>query len=152
MNAMIWAAAHVGLAMLVSGCAPEADTADATGMSENASTDASPTGSPVPKVFAATAWRATSDDGARFTTYLDSDGRYRDVRNGDPWQSGTWRFDTSGGGLLCFKPEGEDGTETCWKPDRMHGDTMDASDEKGRQIELRRVEYVAPDSGDDKPA
>ena len=44
---------------------------------------ATPTGEPAPEVFAATAWRVLAADGARYTTYLDQDGTYRDLRNGD---------------------------------------------------------------------
>ncbi|MEX0341943.1 MAG: hypothetical protein AB3N06_05105, partial [Erythrobacter sp.] len=96
-----------------------------------------------------TAWRAVAADGARYTTFLDPDGTYRDLRNGDHWQTGSWTYsgDTQGR-ILCFTPSDENGVELCWEPDRMSGDTLRAESDSGVTIELERVEYVLPDDAD----
>lgn len=134
------------LAALLAACSPPVD-AEAELAAEQATAEASPqstpSGQPAPDVFAATAWRATAEDGARFTTYLDPDGTYRDFRNGDPWQEGSWdHADAEGGRVLCFTPDAENALERCWEPGRMRGDTMEASGDNGTRIELERVEYV----------
>lgn len=140
------------LALLAAACspaeepAPEATSADETADSEDSSVR------PAPEIFVGTAWRAMSEDGARYTTYLNSDGTYRDLRNGDEWQTGTWRFDQEAGALLCFFPEAEAATESCWKPGRMRGDTLDATDSEGRRIELRKVDYIPSSEEGEAPA
>lgn len=106
---------------------------------------ATPTGEPAPEVFAATAWRVLAADGARYTTYLDQDGTYRDLRNGDPWQTGEWTYaDGEDGKRLCLRPDADTGIERCWEPDRMRGDMMRLEGETGTLIELESVEYVLP--------
>ncbi|MFW2349771.1 hypothetical protein [Qipengyuania sp.] len=121
----------------------------------DASANATPTPSeaPAPEALAATAWRTLSEDGARYTTYLDPDGSYRDLRNGDPWQTGSWRYiDGEEGKRLCFKPDDENGLERCWEPGRVSGDTMRAKGDSGITIELERVEYQPPAEADDEAA
>ena len=98
----------------------------------------------------ATAWRALAADGARYTTYLDQDGTYRDLRNGDPWQTGSWTYSKDEGDkLLCFTPDSENGAERCWRPERMNGDTMRARS-GDTEIELTRVEYAPPGEGSEQ--
>ena len=99
----------------------------------------------LPGDFAETAWRITSEDGARYTTYLDRDGSYRDLRNGDLWQKGQWTFNATGDERLCFIPDEEYGVERCWKPESMTDDLMDATGPQDRRIELQRVDYRLPD-------
>ena len=118
---------------------------------------ATPTGEPAPEVFAATAWRVLAADGARYTTYLDQDGTYRDLRNGDPWQTGEWTYaDGEDGKRLCLRPDADTGIERCWEPDRMRGDMMRLEGETGTLIELESVEYVLPSAqpsdASDEPA
>ena len=140
------------LALLAVACSqPEEPAPVATGEADAQAGEA-PSERPAPEVFAGTAWRAISEDGARFTTYLDSDGTYRDLRNGDEWQVGNWRYDVEAGALLCFAPESENAAETCWKPGKMRGEKLDATDADGRRIELHKVEYVPPAEEDDTPA
>lgn len=131
---------------VLAGCAPETGTETelaSEGAATEATPESTPSGQPAPDVFAATAWRATAEDGARYTTYLDPEGTYRDFRNGDPWQEGTWEHaDAEGGRVLCFTPDAENGIERCWEPGRMRGDTMEAQGDSGVKIELERVEYV----------
>ena len=99
----------------------------------------------LPGDFAETAWRITSEEGARYTTYLDRDGSYRDLRNGDLWQEGQWTFNATGDERLCFTPDEENGVERCWKPESMTDDMMDATGPQERRIELQRVDYQLPD-------
>lgn len=139
--------ASLALAACTAGETEEADPAP-TGEAS-----ATPSGEPAPEVFAATAWRVIAQDGARYTTYLDADGSYRDLRNGDPWQTGSWRyFDGEEGKRLCFEPDDESGLERCWKPGRMSGETMRAESDSATTIELERVEYLPPATTDDEEA
>jgi hypothetical protein len=130
-------------ALALSACSPTEDTGgDAPDAADPA---ALPSDEPAPQIFAATAWRAVAEDGARYTTQLDPDGTYRDLRNGDPWQTGSWTYsDGEQGKLLCFTPGDENGIERCWEPERVRGDTMRATSDSGTTIELERVDYEPP--------
>lgn len=107
---------------------------------------------PLPDEFSGTAWRAVAADGARYTTYLDTGGRYRDLRNGDPWQEGSWSIAEAGKRQICFLPDGEAGRQTCWQPDEMEGRRLYLGNGAGRRIELRQVEYVPPGDADTEDA
>ncbi|TMM48397.1 hypothetical protein [Qipengyuania marisflavi] len=132
-------------ALLLAGCAPPVDDAPVA-EDTDAAVEAVPTpDQPLPEIYAQTAWRSAAEDGARYTTYIDEDGSYRDLRNGDPWQQGNWTYDTSGKKRLCFTPEDEGAATTCWKPGRMDGDTMYATGPRGRRIALEQVDYIAPE-------
>lgn len=99
--------------------------------------------SELPSEFARTAWRVTAENGARYTTYLDEGGRYRDYRNGDPWQTGSWETDSED--RLCFLPDPEGGVLRCWHPDRMQSDDrMIASNADDKRIRLERADYSPP--------
>lgn len=99
--------------------------------------------SELPSEFARTAWRAIAENGARYTTYLDEGGRYRDYRNGDPWQTGSWETDSED--RLCFLPDPEGGVLRCWHPDRMQSDDrMIASNADDKRIRLERADYSPP--------
>lgn len=117
-------------------------TADATGIEAMASS------APAVDHFSGTAWRAISEEGARFTTYLDPGGIYRDFRNGDPWQTGRWVFFPEGDSRICLTPDAENGRRTCWTPDRSSERGVIMKGEGGRRIELQRVEYSAPIAAD----
>lgn len=136
------------LFLMLGACAPaEEDTAQGEPGAE-VTPSQTPSGNPAPETFASTAWRSVSDDGARYTTMLDPDGTYRDLRNGDAWGAGSWTLaERPGGSQLCLTPDDENGVETCWEPGRMKGDTMVATGAGDRRIELRRVDYVP--AGDD---
>ena len=121
----------------------EPDPANSEDIAAAATT--SPPGDPAPEAFAATAWRVVAEDGARYTTYLDAGGSYRDLRNGDPWQVGSWSYsDGETGKRLCLTPAAEGGVERCWEPGRMSGETMRATSGRGLTIKLERVEYQPP--------
>ena len=155
--------ARLACGLLLAPLALAACSADDSVEPDPASTDdvvaaatAAPTGEPAPEAFAATAWRVVAEDGARYTTYLDADGTYRDLRNGDPWQTGSWSYsDGDGDKRLCFTPAAEGGVERCWEPGRMSGETMRAKGADDVTIELERVDYQPPaatetDDADDR--
>lgn len=103
-------------------------------------------GESAPEGFAETAWRVTSEDGARYATFFDAGGRYRDLRNGDPWQEGEWTYsDGPNGKQICLRPDGENSVETCWQPGSVNDDRMVATGQEDRRIELTRITYRAPD-------
>ena len=136
-------------ALALAGCSQQAET-DAEQAIE-APTSGTPqpvTGAPssTPDQFSGTAWRSIAEDGARYTTYFDAGGRYRDLRNGDPWQTGAWTLNDIDGQQLCFTPDAEGSEQTCWKPGALEGDRLSASDRAGRRIELARVDYAAPET------
>ena len=136
--------------LALAACTPGESAEPAPASTEDAAaaaTDApdAPAGDPAPEAFATTAWRVVAEDGARYITYLDADGGYRDMRNGDPWQTGSWSYsDGEGGKRLCFTPSAEAGVERCWEPGRMSGETMRAKGDGGLTIELVRVAYEPP--------
>lgn len=143
----------IALALLAAGCSAEPQDSEAAGDGTPADALEQDTeANAAPGSFAETAWRSTSEDGALFTTYLDRDGTYRDLRNGDPWQTGQWTFNATGDERLCFTPDDEDGVERCWKPESMREGTMAASGPGDRRIELERVDYQLPEDGSDAAA
>ena len=117
----------------------------------------------LPNDFARTAWRVEDEDGARYTTFLDDGGRYRDLRNGDPWHSGSWEVDAEN--QLCLTPDTDDetgsegaaetaqepseGPRSCWNPRGMDGDGgMIVQASSGKRVRLQQVDYRAPDAED----
>lgn len=91
-----------------------------------------------------TAWRALGEDGAIYTTFFDADGTYRDFKNGEALQSGSWeqREDSK----LCFTPAEEDRIGECWTlAPASNDDTMRPTSDGGKEIELRKVTYIAPE-------
>ena len=132
------------LAVGLSACAPAADEAESdSATTEGTSEDSD--GQQAPEAFAETAWRITAEDGARYVTYFDVGGTYRDLRNGDPWQQGEWTYaDGPSGKQLCMLPASGTGVESCWQPGKVNGDTMIATGPEDRRIELTRVTYEAP--------
>lgn len=97
-----------------------------------------------PGEFIRTAWRVMGEDGARYTTYLDEDGTYRDLKNGELWQTGSWSFGEDE--KLCLTPEDEDGATMCWDPLRMDGrDALIVVSDADRRVRLEKVDYRIPD-------
>lgn len=106
-----------------------------------AEADAAPSQMPT---MTQTAWRVRGEDGAIYTSYLDADGSYRDFKNGDPLQTGTWeeRMD----GKLCFTPEVEGRIGECWALAPLDSDnTMQPVSDAGKSIDLRQVTYLPPE-------
>lgn len=140
---LIRALAGAAFAAAACACTP---SGDGTTPGEAAQPSQSPSSAPLPTMFAQTAWRSTSEDGSSFTTYLDDGGRYRDVRDGEPWQDGTWDFDKAGDGRLCLTPKDPNGVERCWEPDTMRdGKLIMTSSADGHRIALERVDYALPE-------
>lgn len=143
--ARVWFAALMSVAL--AACAPQdsatgdlAEQAAGTGQGVEL-VEEDPT--ELPSEFVRTAWRVVAVDGARYTTYFDEGGRYRDFRNGDPWQEGSWETDAQG--QLCFLPDPEGGVLRCWQPDRMQDDDrMIATSEGGERIRIERADYSPP--------
>ncbi len=143
------------LMLALGACAPSADNSNSAVPSSPAAAAmaaSTPSADPAPEGFAATAWRADAENGARYTTYLDPDGTYRDLRNGDPWQRGSWSYTAGDEARLCFTPEAEGGVRRCWTPEPLSDETMAATDAQGRRIELERVEYAPPPEAPDDSA
>ena len=141
-------------ATLLAGCsAPGEDSAPSIDpASDTAALDVEPESAPTPDHFYGTAWRAIADDGARYVTYLDAGGTYRDLRNGDLWQEGAWSHDEGPEGqVLCFTPDEENGVERCWTPGRITDGSMIATNAAGRRIELEQVPYDLPEDGGNDP-
>ena len=140
----------LAIGLLASCAPPEGDTGTQDPNSQAVSSAPEPEGEPAPDNFYDSAWRVVAADGARYVTYLDAGGTYRDLRNGDPWQEGTWSHDEGPEGkVLCFVPDDEDGVERCWIPGRVTDGTMVATNAAGRRIELERVDYVLPSADED---
>ncbi|MGI8942955.1 MAG: hypothetical protein ACR2FJ_01735 [Qipengyuania sp.] len=97
-----------------------------------------------PGEFVRTAWRVLGENGARYTTYLDEDGTYRDLKNGELWQTGSWSFGEDE--KLCLTPEDENGATRCWDPLRMEGkDALIVVSDADRRVRLEKVDYRIPD-------
>ena len=138
-----------GMALAVAACSPSAEIEGESATDAAPQSAATPSGKPLPDSFAGTAWRVMADDGARYVTMLDADGRYRDLRNGDAWQEGGWTAaEGPEGKQICLTPDAQGGIETCWVAGRMRGDTMIATGPEDRRIELTRVDYVGPEAQD----
>lgn len=136
------------LLALTAACAPQETTGSGEEAPEagDAATPAADA-SEAPDRMSETAWRTQAEDGARFVTYLDADGTYRDMRNGDPWQQGAWNYaEGPDGKEICFRPDHEDGVERCWLPGRTKDGTLVVTGPEGLRIELERAEYQAPEA------
>lgn len=135
------------LAFALAACSSNGDS---SGGSDSASetpapiTSASATGTAAaPTDFTGTAWRSEGADGARYTTYIDAQGRYRDWRDGQPWEEGAWEMGNDG--ALCFTPDGDNVLRRCWQPDSLsEAGTMVVTGEDGQRVEVAQVDYIAP--------
>lgn len=148
----------LAFAACLTGCTPAADDTPATGSTaepavagEAAADDEAeaPPPAAAPSSYENTAWRSTAENGALFATYLDAGGTYRDLRNGDPYQTGSWTYGDDG--QLCLVPDGENTRGGCWTPRRMNADgkliLVNAAD---KRIELTRITYEPPLSEEDE--
>uniref|UniRef100_UPI0035C851FC hypothetical protein n=1 Tax=Qipengyuania sp. TaxID=2004515 RepID=UPI0035C851FC len=110
----------------IAGCAPGDPRAAPSDSAADPATEAgaeamaeAPADKPsrIPDDLTGTAWRASGADGGSYTTFLDADGRYRDVKNGEPFHDGAW--DRRADGSICFLPDGTEAQRRCWTPDGM---------------------------------
>ena len=148
--------ALLGLALPLGACASQEETA-AEPTAETPAAELTPEQEAADEAeeqalseFAETAWRVTAEDGARYVTYIDPDGTYRDLRNGNLWQQGSWTFDKApddGGDsdLLCFTPDAEDARERCWEPGRLQDNELVVTSGGARRVSLEKVTYEAPE-------
>ena len=126
--------------------APVGEPTTATGDDSSAEPSPEPGGDRL--ALAGTAWRVDGEDGGVYTTYLDPDGTYRDFRNGDPLQEGTWEEVSEG--RLCFTPSEEGRSGECWANERQKKDgTMRTTSDSGLTVEVRQVTYVAASQDDE---
>lgn len=137
--------------VLLAACSPhnaEQETAATASQEIAASEKGKADGeSPAPREFAGTAWRSIAGDGARYTTFIDAGGAYRDLRNGEPFQQGTWTWNADGESrLLCFMPDAEGGVERCWSVAPLEEGIMIVTGQGGKRVELEQVHYTLPDS------
>ncbi|WP_061926622.1 hypothetical protein [Altererythrobacter epoxidivorans] len=119
------------------------DTTDVAAATEDNAGDTGGSDETPPADLERTAWRVDGEDGAVYTTYLDDDGTYRDFKNGEPLQSGTWEEVSAG--RICFEPAEDDKRGECWDNEALAKDgTMRTTSDSDKTVELRRVTYVGP--------
>ncbi|MEL6237610.1 MAG: hypothetical protein AAFQ90_03345 [Pseudomonadota bacterium] len=142
-------------ALALAACSEPVDTADATSApSGPASSPASATTSepgnelsPESLEMAESGWLSVSVDGAVYSTFLDPDGRYRDVRDGAVVYTGTWVQNAAR--ELCFTPN--QGTSACWSHGAPGLDgVMQATNQAGRAIALKQITYQPPEPAADE--
>ena len=134
----------IALALALAGCSGEPAGNEATsGPSESPAPEAAPSSSEI--AVAQTGWLSIGADGAVQTTFFDADGRYRDLRNGEPFAQGGWEQRPDGS--ICFEPD--EGAGACWMtgaPDAAGEIIVTSTD--GKAIAIRRITYMAP-TGDE---
>lgn len=137
-------------ALAVVACAPaeEGGSAEVEPPAANESSgDASDAPISNDMAMAETGWLTVGEDGAVYTTFLDSGGTYRDFRNGALEQSGTWERREDG--RLCFLPEGASASDACWRIGKLEDDgSMRVTNGDDRTIEVKRVSYRAPEAAE----
>lgn len=129
------------LSLILAACAAEEAASETE---EEASTDTGASDNTLSEEsmeMAETAWLSVTADGEVFTTYLDGDGRYRDVSGGTLRFGGTW--EQTPDRELCFTPD--EGEGACWehRSPGLNG-TMRATATDGRAIEVKKVSYTPP--------
>ena len=137
------AALACAAALILAGCASQENAEEGTGPAAVAEGEAAQSARNLK--MAETAWLSVSAQGEVFTTFLDSDGRYRDVNDGGVRFSGAWEQDETG--QLCFTPDTgpADGPPQCWEHGAPGlGGIMRATNDAGRAIELKQVAYTPP--------
>jgi hypothetical protein len=140
----------LGLVMTsaLAGCAPP-DNSSASAVAavdpvpeDNAGSERPSSGDDI--AIGGTGWLSIGTDGAVLTTHLDADGTYRDYRNGEFLYVGSWerREDRR----LCFVPRETNLYGACWELDDAGGSRgVNATNEAGRTIQLKRVAYRPPE-------
>ena len=92
-------------------------------------------------LVADTAWLSVGTDGSVQTTFLDTGGRYRDFRNGEAADSGSWEQRPDGS--ICFTPDS--GLGACWATESSENDgTAVIVNETGTRVSIKRITYTAP--------
>ena len=129
------------LSLSLAACAAEDSATEPQDQASGDTANAETTLSAESLVMAETAWLSITAEGEVFTTYLDGDGRYRDVSGGEVRFGGTWEQNANR--ELCFSPD--EGEGTCWahRAPGLNG-TMRATAPDGRAIEVKKVAYTPP--------
>lgn len=128
-------------ALALAGCSAQTSPSDSATSPEDAAPSASGEPSPQNLEMAQTAWLSVSDDGVVYTTFLDADGRYRDIQGGALAFTGAW--EQSAARELCFIPD--EGAGTCWSHGAPGLDgIMRATNSAGRAIALKSIAYTPP--------
>lgn len=148
MNSLFRSAVLLPAALALVACAAEEDGV-ADGPADVAASSEGADEAKNLEEFVGTAWRVSAEDGARYVTYLDAEGRYRDLRNGDPWQEGGWALEAAPGDeegqvLLCFQPEGDNVRERCWETGKLDDGKLIVTSGGGRRVQLEKAAYEAP--------
>lgn len=86
-------------------------------------------------------WLTVGNDGAVQTTFFDADGRYRDLRNGEPFAEGSWEQRPDG--RVCFEPDS--GRGDCWETDKAdENGEASATNGDGKVVAIKQITYLAP--------
>lgn len=133
------------LCVVVAACAPgaEGSTGDSgAGSAEAQSGEGPGSGAEIEVMLNAdTAWLSVGRDGSVQTTFLDAGGRYRDFRNGEAADSGSWEQRPDGS--ICFAPDA--GLGACWATETSENDgTAIVVNETGTRVAIKRITYTAP--------
>ena len=137
----------VPAAFALSACTPESESGEDTAAPSEPSEAAQPEETTSDLTLAESGWLVVGEDGAVYTTMLDSDGTYRDFRNGEALQSGEWEKRQAD--EVCFVPSDNGKAGDCWTLGTLERDnTVRATDSEDRAIELRKISYVGPGEGD----
>lgn len=141
-------------ALALTGCDENSDAVSSGGEAETQAAEASDqgggtgdnTGDNEVIAMAGTGWLTIGNDGAVQTTFLDSDGRYRDFRNGELLAEGGW--ERAPDDRLCFEPDA--GRGACWVTKAPDADgSILVTDADGKSVEIKRVAYIAPTDVED---
>jgi hypothetical protein len=126
---------------LVPACAPGEDGSTATEEAAPDDTTADNGSAQEALLMADTAWLSVGSDGAVQTTFFDPDGRYRDLRNGQPMDAGTWQQRPDGS--ICFTPD--TGLGDCWNHGKLEEDgSTVVTSASGKRVEIRQITYAGP--------
>ena len=124
------------------GCEAPADPATETAMEEQTAESEQQSDTPreLPD-FNRSAWLTIGADGAVQTTFLDAEGRYRDLRNGTLVAGGGWEERPEG--TVCFEPD--TGRGECWEITATEDDgTLIATNAQDKRVQLKQVAYAPP--------
>lgn len=139
---------HPSLAILtalaLAGCADNAEDSATANSDPAPEAGATPETTPSPDTditVAESGWLTVGTDGAVQTTFFDPDGRYRDLRNGEPFGEGAWEQRPDG--KVCFEPDS--GRGACWETDQAdeNGEAK-ATNGDGKSIVIKQITYLAP--------
>lgn len=139
---ILFQAVSGGMAILLTtGCSAPSSPDEAEPSPDPSSSSGASELSAESLVMAETAWLSVSEEGVVYTTFLDPDGRYRDIRDGKIAYQGAWEQNASS--ELCFSPD--NGSGACWEHGAPGLDgVMRATNRAGRAIELKRITYTPP--------